>query len=82
MEQDETDRGLQITPRIQRRYESGWGNFDWDGEKNKAPKLLRNVFAATAGEPIKRDRAFFFANYEGRRCSGHKRIARHTRCNF
>lgn len=37
------------------------------GEANQAPKLLRNVFGATAGGPIKRDRVFFFANYEGRR---------------
>lgn len=37
------------------------------GEANKAPKLLRNVFGATAGGPIKRNRIFFFANYEGRR---------------
>jgi len=38
-----------------------------NGEANKAPELLRNVFGATAGGPIKRDRVFFFANYEGRR---------------
>ncbi len=37
------------------------------GEKNKAPELLRNVFGATVGGPIKKNRAFFFANYEGRR---------------
>jgi hypothetical protein len=37
------------------------------GEDNKAPELLRNVFGVTAGGPIKRNRLFFFANYEGRR---------------
>lgn len=38
-----------------------------NGEPNKAPELLRNVFGATAGGPIKHDRIFFFTNYEGRR---------------
>lgn len=31
------------------------------------PKLLRNVFGASLGGPIKKNRAFFFGTYEGRR---------------
>jgi hypothetical protein len=37
------------------------------GEPNQRPELLRNVFGATVGGPIKHNRIFFFLNYEGRR---------------
>jgi hypothetical protein len=37
------------------------------GDPNVAPKLIRNVFGASLGGPIKKDRLFFFLNYEGYR---------------
>ena len=37
------------------------------GDPNKAPKLIRNVFGASLGGPVKKDRLFFFLNYEGTR---------------
>ena len=37
------------------------------GDPNKPLKLIRNIFGASAGGPIKKDRLFFFANYEGTR---------------
>ena len=36
-------------------------------QPNKPPQLNRNVFGVSVGGPIKQNRAFFFANYEGRR---------------
>jgi len=37
------------------------------GEPNKPNKLLRNIFGAAVGGPLKKDRLFFFVNYEGTR---------------
>ncbi|MDP9159090.1 MAG: TonB-dependent receptor [Acidobacteriota bacterium] len=37
------------------------------GESNRPGKLVRNTFGVSVGGPIKRDRFFFFANYEGQR---------------
>lgn len=37
------------------------------GAPNTPPKLLRNNFGGALGGPIKKDRLFFFANYEGHR---------------
>jgi hypothetical protein len=36
------------------------------GQPNQAPKLIRNIFGGAVGGPIKKDRAFFFANFDGR----------------
>jgi hypothetical protein len=38
-----------------------------DGLPNKALQLVRNVFGGDVGGPIKKDRLFFFLNYEGHR---------------
>ncbi len=37
------------------------------GEPNLPGKLIRNTFGAATGGPIRRDRLFFFGNYEGQR---------------
>lgn len=37
------------------------------GLPNTPPKLIRNVYGAAVDGPIKKNRAFFFLNYEGRR---------------
>jgi hypothetical protein len=37
------------------------------GQPNTPDKLLRNIFGASLGAPIKKNRLFFFANYEGTR---------------
>ena len=38
-----------------------------EGLPNVPTKVLRNIFGASAGGPIKRDKLFFFGNYEGSR---------------
>jgi hypothetical protein len=38
-----------------------------NGEPNKPLQLNRNIFGASVGGPLHKDRLFFFANYEGTR---------------
>jgi len=37
------------------------------GAPNKPPKLIRNIFGGALGGPLKKDRVFFFVNYQGAR---------------
>ena len=37
------------------------------GQSNTPDKLIRNIFGVSVGGPIKKNRLFFFANYEGTR---------------
>ena len=36
-----------------------------NGDENKAPKLDKNIFGGSIGGPIRKDRLFFFGNFEG-----------------
>jgi hypothetical protein len=46
------------------------------GEPNQPLKLIRNIFGASLGGPIKKDRFFFFGNYEGTRQSEQQSVVR------
>jgi len=37
------------------------------GQPNDPPKLIRNIFGGSVGGPVKKDRFFFFLNYEASR---------------
>ncbi len=37
------------------------------GLPNKPDKLIRNIFGASVGGPVRKDRLFYFVNYEGKR---------------
>jgi len=40
-----------------------------DKQCNTPPKLIRNIFGGSVGGPVKKDRLYFFLNYEGTRRS-------------
>ena len=46
------------------------------GKSIPRPKLIRNLFGGSFGGPIKKDRAFFFYNYEGRRDASEESVVR------
>ncbi|HYK35553.1 TonB-dependent receptor [Alloacidobacterium sp.] len=45
-----------------------------NGEPNIPGKLIRNTFGAAVGGPIKKDKLFFFANYEGQRTAENTQV--------
>ena len=44
------------------------------GLPNKPGSLIRNTFGASLGGPIKKDKLFFFVNYEGQRTAENKQV--------
>jgi hypothetical protein len=51
-------------------YANDWFNKQGElqsGEPNQPGKLIRNTFGGSLGGPIKKDKLFFFFNYEGQR---------------
>jgi hypothetical protein len=51
-------------------YANDWFNKQGElqsGEPNEPGKLIRNTFGGSLGGPIKKDKLFFFFNYEGQR---------------
>ncbi|GAC1619810.1 MAG: hypothetical protein PVS2B2_06720 [Candidatus Acidiferrum sp.] len=49
-----------------------------NGEKNVPGELVRNVFGGSLGGPIKKDRLFFFLNYEGLRRNESAQVSRNV----
>jgi hypothetical protein len=45
-----------------------------EGLPNVPGKLIRNTFGGTAGGPVKKDKLFFFFNYEGQRTAENQQV--------
>ncbi len=45
-----------------------------NGQPNVPGKLLRNIFGVAVGGPIKKDKLFFFGNYEGQRQAENQQV--------
>src|SRR6201997_1551118 len=48
------------------------------GEPNVPGKLIRNTFGASIGGPLKKNKIFFFGNYEGQRTAENRQVTRTT----
>ena len=48
------------------------------GLENRPPKLIRNIFGADVGGPIKKDKLFFFGNFEDERLAESQTVTRTT----
>ena len=46
------------------------------GLPNKPDKLIRNIFGGSVGGPVRKDRLFYFVNYEGKRQSEQQTVVR------
>ena len=60
-------------------YANDWFNKQGEvqsGLPNKPGKLIRNTFGASFGGPIKKDKLFFFFNYEGQRTAENQQQTR------
>ena len=44
------------------------------GQPNKPGQLIRNTFGASLGGPIRKDKVFFFLNYEGQRTAENQQL--------
>ena len=46
------------------------------GLPNVPGKLIRNTFGASLGGPVKKNKLFFFGNYEGQRTAENRQVTR------